>query len=43
MPMCISPPFLSKNADKKEWRKLYGKRVLPLCQRTKGESQRADI
>ena len=28
---------------KKEWRKHYGKRILPLCQRRKGKSQRADI
>ena len=36
---CRSPPFFAwKQADKKEWRKLYSKRVLPLCQRTKGES-----
>ena len=40
MPRCRSPPFLSENlTDKKKWRKLYGKRVLPLCQRAKGKSQ----
>ena len=31
MPMCRSPPFLSKSADKKKWRKLNAKRILPLC------------
>ena len=43
MPMCRSPPFLSKNADKKEMEETYAKRILPLCQWAKGQSQRADI
>ena len=44
MPMCRSPPFLSKNKQtKKEWRTWNEKRILPLCQRAKGQSQRADI
>ena len=44
MPVCRSPLFLPENKQtKKKWRKFYGKRVLPLCQRAKGQSQRADI
>ncbi len=40
MPRCRSPPFYLKNKQiKKRWRKLYGKRVLSLYQRTKGKSQ----
>ena len=37
MPMCRSPPFLSKNADKKEMEEIKCQnRILPLCQWTKG-------
>ena len=44
MPMCRSPPFLSKNADKKRnGGSIYAKRILPLCKWTEGQSQRTDI
>lgn len=37
MPGVRGPPFLPENKQtKKKWRKLYDKRILPLCQWTKG-------
>ena len=43
MPMCRSPLYLPENADKKEMEEAYMPKILPLCQRAKGQSQRADI
>ena len=44
MPMCRSPPFfVLKRRQKRNGGNIYAKRILPLCQRTKGQSQRADI
>ena len=44
MPMCRSPPFfVLKRRQKRNGGNIYAKRISPLCQRAKGQSQRADI
>ena len=44
MPRCRSPPFfVLKRRQKRNGGNIYAKRILPLCQWAKGQSQRADI